>query len=64
MLYVNTVQEGNISKVAQKLNSSQPPLSTVSVTDIYDKPLTLYRRWEKIIKKIASEEAINPNIFV
>lgn len=39
------------------------PTPTVSVTDIYNKPLILYRRWEKIIKKIASEEAIKPNIF-
>ena len=26
--FVSTVQEGNISKAAEKLNISQPPLST------------------------------------
>ena len=36
---------------------------SVSVTEICHKPLILYRRWEKIIKKIAAEEALNPHIF-
>ena len=39
------------------------PNPFVSLTEICTKPLILYRRWEKILKKIAHESSLTPFIF-
>lgn len=35
----------------------------ISLSQICNKPLILYRRWEKIVRNVCSEEGLNPYIF-
>lgn len=35
----------------------------VALSQICNKPLILYRRWEKVVRNICSEEGVNPYIF-
>lgn len=37
--------------------------ATVTLGDICNKPLILYRRWEQIVKNICHEKALTPNVF-
>lgn len=37
--------------------------SSVALSDIYNKPLILYRRWEKVVRSICLEASLTPYIF-
>lgn len=39
------------------------PQSSISLSEIYEKPLILYRRWEKVFEKMAHEQSLSPSIF-
>lgn len=39
------------------------PHTSISLSEIYEKPLILYRRWEKIFQRIAQEKSLTPSIF-